>query len=48
LKAIAPGGFAWSGKRAISIETMMRSAGLVDIRFSPGLPYWRALGRKEE
>ena len=28
------------------IETMMQAAGLCDIRFSEGLPYWCAVGRK--
>ena len=28
------------------IEQMMTAAGLIDIRFSEGLPYWVACGRK--
>lgn len=28
------------------IQAMMVSAGLVDIQFSEGPPYWRAVGRK--
>ena len=28
------------------IEAMMQAAGLVDIRFREGLPYWVACGRK--
>ena len=28
------------------IEQMMTAAGLIDIRFSDGLPYWVACGRK--
>lgn len=30
----------------LEIENMMREAGLVDIRFSEGAPYWCAIGRK--
>lgn len=32
--------------RRIEIETMMREAGLNEIRFSPGPPYWCAVGLK--
>lgn len=31
---------------AAEIKTMMEQAGLVDIRFSPWLPFWCAVGRK--
>ena len=30
----------------LQIETMMRGAGLVDVRFSEGAPFWCAVGRK--
>jgi SAM-dependent methyltransferase len=30
----------------VQIEQMMRSAGLTDVRFSDGAPYWCAVGRK--
>ena len=32
--------------KRVEVENMMRDAGLVDIRFSEGAPYWCAVGTK--